>query len=82
MFQEKLISADSHVDEPLDLWQERLPAHLRHKAPHVEVRDGKKLMIQDGMRPKKMAMGSPTKRPKRTSSGSRDASRAGTSTTG
>ena len=61
MFEAKLISADSHVDEPLELWQERLPAHLRHKAPHIEVRDGKRLMIQDGMRPKKMAMGSDEK---------------------
>ena len=52
MFEDKLISADSHVDEPLELWQERLPVHLRHKAPHIEVRDGKRLMIQDGMRPK------------------------------
>ena len=61
MFADKLISADSHVDEPLELWQERLPVHLRHKAPHIEVRDGKRLMIQDGMRPKKMAMGSDEK---------------------
>ena len=61
MFEDKLISADSHVDEPLELWQERLPVHLRHKAPHIEVRDGKRLMIQDGMRPKKMAMGSDEK---------------------
>ena len=36
MFDAKLISADSHVDEPLSLWQERLPVHLRHKAPHIE----------------------------------------------
>ena len=61
MFEDKLISADSHVDEPLELWQERLPVHLRHKAPHIEVRDGKRLMIQDGMRPKKMTMGSDEK---------------------
>ena len=61
MFDAKLISADSHVDEPLSLWQERLPIHLRNKAPHIEVRDGKRLMIQDGMRPKKMAMGTDEK---------------------
>lgn len=28
-----LISADSHVNEPEDLWQERLPANLRDRAP-------------------------------------------------
>jgi hypothetical protein len=28
-----LISGDSHVSEPEGLWQERLPASLRDKAP-------------------------------------------------
>ena len=35
-----LISADNHVTEPFDLWNE-LPEHLRRLAPHVEVRDGR-----------------------------------------
>jgi predicted TIM-barrel fold metal-dependent hydrolase len=31
-----LISADSHIFEPSDLWRERLPAELREKAPYNE----------------------------------------------
>ena len=31
-----LISADSHVVEPADLWTSRLPAHLQDRAPHAE----------------------------------------------
>jgi predicted TIM-barrel fold metal-dependent hydrolase len=32
----RLISADSHVNEPPDLWRSRVPAQLRDRAPHVE----------------------------------------------
>jgi uncharacterized protein len=32
----RLISADSHVNEPPDLWQTRVPAALRDRAPRVE----------------------------------------------
>jgi len=31
-----LVSADSHVNEPRELWLERLPARLRDRAPRVE----------------------------------------------
>jgi predicted TIM-barrel fold metal-dependent hydrolase len=31
-----LLDADSHVSEPLNLWQERLPAKYRDIAPHME----------------------------------------------
>ncbi len=31
-----LLDADSHVSEPLNLWQERLPAKYRAIAPHME----------------------------------------------
>ncbi len=34
----KFISGDSHVVEPPDLWQTRLPARLRDQAPHIEAR--------------------------------------------
>ena len=30
-----LLDADSHVSEPLNLWQERLPAKYRDKAPRM-----------------------------------------------
>jgi predicted TIM-barrel fold metal-dependent hydrolase len=32
---EKIISADDHVQETPDLWERRLPAHLREKAPKI-----------------------------------------------
>ncbi|HEV2368551.1 MAG TPA: hypothetical protein VGR90_01670, partial [Acidimicrobiales bacterium] len=32
----RLISADSHVNEPPDLWTTRVPAALRDRAPRVE----------------------------------------------
>ena len=35
-----LFSSDCHVVEPLDLWNERLPANLRDRAPRRERRDG------------------------------------------
>src|SRR5262249_34322260 len=31
-----LLDADSHVSEPLNLWQERLPKKYRDIAPHME----------------------------------------------
>jgi predicted TIM-barrel fold metal-dependent hydrolase len=31
-----IVDADSHVNEPPDLWTARLPARLRDRAPHVE----------------------------------------------
>ncbi|MCU1394304.1 MAG: hypothetical protein JWM34_2732 [Ilumatobacteraceae bacterium] len=32
----RLISADSHINEPPDLWTSRVPAEYRHRAPRVE----------------------------------------------
>ncbi len=34
-----LFSADCHVIEPIDLWNERLPVALRHRAPRRVHRD-------------------------------------------
>ena len=36
MSSHSVISADSHVVEPADLWLDLLPARLRDRAPHVE----------------------------------------------
>ena len=36
MTQTTLLDADSHVSEPLNLWQERLPEKYREIAPHME----------------------------------------------
>ena len=35
-----LFSADCHVVEPIDLWNDRLPKHLRERAPRRERREG------------------------------------------
>ena len=35
MSEYKLISADSHVNEPGDLWVERIDKPFRARAPHV-----------------------------------------------
>jgi predicted TIM-barrel fold metal-dependent hydrolase len=41
-----LVSADSHVDEPSDLWEKRLPASMRERAPNF-----KKLRHREGRPP-------------------------------
>jgi len=38
---ERIISADCHVTEPLDLWRRELPPTLRARGPRLEVRDGR-----------------------------------------
>jgi predicted TIM-barrel fold metal-dependent hydrolase len=43
-----LISADSHVMEPLDLWTAHLPPRLRDKGPRIEVNgDVSCMMVED-----------------------------------
>lgn len=32
----QLVSADSHVNEPPDLWVDRVPARFRDRAPRME----------------------------------------------
>ena len=50
----RIISADSHVQEPSFLYEERIPAHLRHRAPRVETRDGGTYQIIDGKKPRRL----------------------------
>ena len=40
-------SADSHVLEPLDLWEQALPPRLAQRAPRVERKDGKETVFVD-----------------------------------
>ena len=47
-------SADSHVVEPLDLWQTRLPPELRERAPRREEVDGRWVFVVEGVPPRKM----------------------------
>ncbi len=46
-----LISCDDHMDLgqlPADLWETRLPAALKDRAPHIAERDGQAVWICDG----------------------------------
>ena len=49
----KVISADSHVQEPPELY-ERIPKSLRHRAPHIVERDGARYLVVDGRRPRRL----------------------------
>lgn len=46
----KVISADSHAEEPGTIY-EKLPEELRHRKPHIEVVDGRRYQILDGQHP-------------------------------
>jgi predicted TIM-barrel fold metal-dependent hydrolase len=50
----QFISADSHVTEPIELYAERLPAHLRHRAPRIENSDGWRMLRAEGMPDRKL----------------------------
>jgi predicted TIM-barrel fold metal-dependent hydrolase len=43
-----IVDCDSHVNEPPDLWQERLPAKWKDRAPRCEDVEGGQLWIFDG----------------------------------
>ena len=47
----RVISADSHLNEPLEIY-ERLPEALRHRAPRMEMRNGKRFMLVEGQPPR------------------------------
>jgi predicted TIM-barrel fold metal-dependent hydrolase len=42
-----IIDADAHVNEPPDLWQKRVPAKWRQRAPRCERRDGGDIWLFD-----------------------------------
>ncbi len=46
----RIISADSHVEEPSELF-ERVPEKYRNRAPRLEERNGGAYVIQEGQRP-------------------------------
>ena len=47
---DRLISADCHVTEPMDLWKRRLPPSMRDRGPRLEVRGGRMgFMVEDHM---------------------------------
>jgi len=61
MAESRLLDADSHVSEPLNLWQERLPAKYRDKAPRMlteyEGQPGAWWVIEEGRRPNNVILG-------------------------
>jgi len=56
-----LLDADSHVSEPLNLWQERLPAKYRDKAPRMlteyQGKPGAWWLIEEGRQPHNVILG-------------------------
>ncbi|MCH8089225.1 MAG: amidohydrolase [Chloroflexi bacterium] len=48
-----IISADSHCNEPAEIYQ-RLPEEYRARAPHEGLIDGKRYLIYEGQRPSPM----------------------------
>jgi predicted TIM-barrel fold metal-dependent hydrolase len=44
----KLISADSHINEPPDLWTSRVPAEFRDRAPRIEHFDQGDAWVMEG----------------------------------
>ena len=61
MAEHTLLDADSHVSEPLNLWQERLPAKYRDKAPRMlteyEGRPGARWLIEEERHPHNVILG-------------------------
>ncbi len=54
-----LISSDSHVAEPLDLWTSHLPEEMRAQGPRVEMRDGTVCMMVEDTIIRKFKVGGP-----------------------
>ncbi|HSV82460.1 MAG TPA: amidohydrolase family protein [Ramlibacter sp.] len=50
-----VVSADTHVNEPMDLWATRIDDRFKSRIPRIEVDDkGQKWMLQEGRRPSKI----------------------------
>ena len=54
MTEPRIISADSHVQEPPELYDKWIPSKYRDKIPRVEERDGGQYIVFDGMRPRRL----------------------------
>jgi predicted TIM-barrel fold metal-dependent hydrolase len=50
-----LISADNHVFEPVDLWQQRLPAAMRDRGPRLEQVGDWWCLVVEGIPPRKLS---------------------------
>ncbi|HXJ84846.1 MAG TPA: amidohydrolase family protein [Candidatus Methylomirabilis sp.] len=54
MTMDRIISADSHVQEPSFLYEERVDARYRHRTPHIETREDGQYRIVEGKRPRRL----------------------------
>ena len=54
MTTQRIISADSHIQEPPELYSTWLPEKFRDRAPHVVERDGGRYLMVDGKRPRRL----------------------------
>lgn len=53
----QVISGDSHVNEPLEMFQERLPTEYRARAPHRVMIEGREEFVVEGTRPRRTPRG-------------------------
>jgi predicted TIM-barrel fold metal-dependent hydrolase len=52
--QQILISTDSHVTEPIELYAERVDVSYRDRAPHIRNNDGWRTLFVEGLKPRKL----------------------------
>ena len=52
-----VISADSHMIEPPNLWTERLDKKYRDQAPHVEENEKGSFFVAPGIKPSRVSLG-------------------------
>src|SRR6266851_5311353 len=52
-----VVSADSHVNEPRNLWTERMPAKLKDRAPQIVRKEDGDWFQCEGLRPVPVALG-------------------------
>jgi predicted TIM-barrel fold metal-dependent hydrolase len=57
MVPSRIISADSHMLEPPDLWTTRLDKKYRDQAPHVEDNERGSYFIAPGLKPSRVSLG-------------------------
>ncbi|HUF96944.1 MAG TPA: amidohydrolase family protein [Ilumatobacter sp.] len=60
----KLFSADDHIIEHANVWQDRVPAKFREQAPRVVEADGREYWLYSGMRGETMGLNAVVGRPK------------------
>ena len=51
---ERIISADSHVQKPADLYTSRIPKRFRDRAPRIVEIDGARYSLMDGKKPRRL----------------------------